>query len=108
MTLPFEEEIVNDGEYSKYNFEHPCFIGYLNKNGKILDYSLPLGCGGHDDNKLTTYFEYYFRMPIHDSWIQQTEGKNVINIKTEQWYTQDRINYFKESIEHRADLIKNE
>lgn len=106
MTLPFEEEIVNDCEYSEYNFEHSHFIGYLNKYGKILDYSRPLGCGGHDDNKLTTYFEHYFRMPTHDLWKQQIEGKNVIDMEEEQWYAQDRANYFKERLDHRIDLIR--
>lgn len=106
MTLSFNEEIVNDKEYSKYNFEHPRFIGYLNEYGEALDYSRPLGFGGHDDNKLTTYFEYYFRMPTHDPWIQQSEGKDGIDLEDEQWYAQDNIEYFKERLEHSAYLVR--
>lgn len=106
MTLPFEEEVVNDGEYSKYNFEHPRFIGYLNNYGEVLDYSSPLGIGGHDNNKLTTYFEYYFRMPTHDSWIQQIEEKDIIDLEEEQWYAKDRIKHFKENLDHSAYLTK--
>lgn len=106
MILPFEEEVVNDCKYSEYNFKHPRFIGYLNKYGEILDYSQPLGCGGHNDNKLTTYFESYFRMPTHSSWIQQIEEKNIINIEEEKWYVQDRIKYFEEKLEHRANLTR--
>ncbi len=106
MTLPFDEKVVNNCEYSKYNFEHPNFIGYLNKYGEVLDYSNPLGIGGHNDNKLTTYFEYYFRMPTNDPWIQQFEDKNVINLEIEQWYARNRRTTFKEKIEHSADLAK--
>ncbi len=106
MTLPFEEQIINDGEYSKHNFEHPKFIGYLNKYGEVLDYSQPLGIGGHNDNPLTTYFEYYFRMPTHDLWIQQTEGKNVINLDFEQEYAQDKFKYFKNRLNERANVAK--
>lgn len=106
MTFPFKEEIVNDSEYSKYNFEHPLFIGYLNKYGQVLDYSSPLGIGGHTDNKLTTYFEYYFRMPTHDSWLQQSEGIDVINLESEQYYVQNGIEYFKEEVEIRANKSK--
>lgn len=106
MTLPFEEEIVNDCEYSQYNFEHPRFIGYLNKYGEILNYSSPLGIGGHNDDKLTTYFEYYFRMPTHSSWIQLIEDKDVIDLEDERWYARDRIKYFKEKLEQRAYFTK--
>lgn len=106
MTLPFKEEIVNDGEYSKYNFEHPKFIGYLNTYGEVLEYSCPLGIGGHNDNKLTTYFEHYFRMPTNDLWKQQIDEKDVIDLESEQWYAQDRRTMFKEKIEHNADLAR--
>ena len=106
MTLPYEKEVVNDNEYSQYNFEHPRFIGYLNKYGQVFGYSRPLGIGGHNDNKLTTYFEHYFRMPTNDSWIQQDEGRDVIDLEYEQWYAQDRIKYFKKQLEYRADLAK--
>lgn len=106
MTLPFEAEIVNDCEYSKHSFEHPQFIGYLNPYGEVLDYSRPFGMGGHDDNRLTTYFEAYFRMPTNDPWIQQCEGKNVINLESERWYAQDRRTFFKERVEHHADLAR--
>lgn len=104
MILQFNEEVVNSGEYSRYNFEHPRFIGYLNKHGDILDYSRPLGIGGHDDNRLTTYFEYYFRMPTNDPWIQQIECKDVIDIEDEEWFGQERREYFEERLKHILDL----
>lgn len=104
--MPFREEVVNDCKYSKDNFEHPNFIGYLNKYGEVLDYSMPLGIGGHNNNALTTYFEHYFRMPEHDPWIQQFDGKDVIDIETEQWYAKDRKKYFEERIKEYAHLTK--
>lgn len=106
MTLPFKEEIVNDKEYSQYNFEHPHFIGYLNKYGEVLDYSRPLGLGGHNDNKLTTFFESYFRMPENDSWIQQIENRNVIDLEEEKYYAKSRKEYFKEKLEYISSFTK--
>lgn len=106
MTLPFKEEVVNDCEYTKYNFEHPRFIGYLNKYGEVLDYSRPLGIGGHDNNKLTAYFETYFRMPEHDSWIQQSEDRDVIDIEFEKQIARRERNYFKNEVEHNYSLIR--
>ncbi len=100
MTLPFKDVIVNDSEYSKDNFGNPRFIGYLTKNGEILDYSYPLGIGGHDNNKLTSYFECFFRMPSHNTWVQEFENKNNINIEEEKWYAQNRIEYFKARLEY--------
>ena len=55
---------------------------------------------------MTTYFEYYFRMPTHDPWIQQSEGKDGIDLEDEQWYAQDNIEYFKERLEHSAYLVR--
>ena len=98
MTLPFKEEVVNDGDYSEENFIHPNFIGYLNKYGDVLDYSSPLGIGGHDNNPLTAYFENYFRMPTYDSWKQFDEGVNVIDIELEKWLSQEWRNFFEKEI----------
>lgn len=106
MTLPFEEKIVNDKEYSKYNFEHPQFIGYLTKDGDVLDYSNPLGIGGHNNDRFTTYFETYFRMPTNDLWIQQDKGIDTINLKEEKWYAKERGRLFKERIEENSDLAR--
>ena len=101
MILPYDERIVNSGEYTKYNFEHPRFIGYLNEKGQPLDYSCPLGLGGHDNNKLTAFFFFFFRMPSYNYWIQYTEGKNVINTHVEQEIAKEMIEYFRKRIQNR-------
>ena len=60
MTLPYDERIINDGEFSPNSFKSPNFVGYLNPTGIPVDYSLPFGLGGHDRNPTTDYFmEYY-------------------------------------------------
>jgi hypothetical protein len=60
MTLPYDERIINDGEISPNNFISPNFVGYLSPTGIPIDYSLPFGLGGHDNNPTTDYFmEYY-------------------------------------------------
>ena len=106
MTLPFKMEVINDTEYSKYNFKHPRFIGYLNKYGQVLKYGSPLGIGGHNDNKLTTYFENNFRMPSHNIWIQQSENRSVLDLDSEYWWSENRKSYFKEKIEDKINLAK--
>lgn len=106
MTLSFKEEVVNDCEYTKYNFEHPHFIGYLNKYGEVLDYSSPFGIGGHDNNKLTAYFENYFRMPEHEPWIQQIEERDVIDIEFEKRYAKRQRDYFRNQIEYNLSLVR--
>ena len=106
MTLPFYEEIINDKEYSTYNFEHPNFIGYLNDFGEVLEYSDPLGFGGHDCDRTTAFFEKHFSMPMHNSWLQQFEGINVIDIESEKSFAKERYKYFKQMIEHNADKTR--
>lgn len=55
MTLPYDERIINGGEIYPNNF-----VGYLSPTGIPIDYSLPFGLGGHDNNPTTDYFmEYY-------------------------------------------------
>ncbi len=107
MALPFKSEVVNEQEYTSYNFIHPHFIGYLDPYGEPLDYSRPLGYGGHDDNVLTTYFEYYFRMPSNSLYLKQFENIDAIDMEDEQDDAKDRREYFKERIiksQERASL----
>lgn len=59
MTLPFCEEIINDGEITPDNFKYANFIGYLNPIGEKIDYSMPFGLGGHDVNPSTELFKRY-------------------------------------------------
>lgn len=106
MTLPFQEKIVNDTEYSKYNFLHPNFIGYLNSYGGVLDYQNPLGIGGHNRDRTTTFFERYFRMPMHDSWLQQSEGINVVDLEWEKIMAQQNYEFFKKQVENNVELTR--
>ena len=71
MILPFKQQIVNDQHYSKENFIWPNFIGYLSPTGEPIEYSNPLGLGGHDCDRTTLFFETYFRMPENEIWLQQ-------------------------------------
>lgn len=68
MTLPFREEIVNDKGLSVRNFENPNFIGYLSPYGCVVDYSRPLGYGGHDVNPYTEFFQHYFYLRESDRY----------------------------------------
>ena len=60
MTLPFNEEIINDGDITPDSFKYPDFVGYLNPTGIPIDYSMPYGLGGHDKNPTTELFKRYF------------------------------------------------
>ena len=82
MTFPFHERVVNDKEYTPYNFKHPKFIGYLTPEGHVFKYDCPLGLGGHNDNKLTTYFETFFHMPMIDDFFYQC-GIRELDIEDE-------------------------
>lgn len=103
MTLPFKDDVVNEQEYTSYNFMHSHFIGYLDPYGEPFDYSRPLGYGGHDDNAFTTYFEYYFRMPSNSLYLKQFENIDAIDMEDEQDDANDRREYFKERIISRQE-----
>lgn len=60
MTLTFNKEVVNDAPISVDSFRNCNFIGYLNPYGEDIDYSLPFGLGGHDNNPITNLFLKYF------------------------------------------------
>ncbi len=62
MTLPFNENIINSQEFNTFNFNHPNFIGFLNRYGEIIDYSKPFGLGGHNINPSTELVLHYFPM----------------------------------------------
>lgn len=49
MTLPFCEEVINDGEINSYNFTYPNFVGYLNPKGEPISFSDKLGYTGHGE-----------------------------------------------------------
>lgn len=106
VVLPFQEEIVNDTEYSEYNFEYPRFIGYLNNYGEVLEYSDPLGAGGHDCDRTTQFFEYYFRMPAHDSWLKQDKGVLAINLEDEEYFSKENSTFFKEQLEYNSRITQ--
>lgn len=99
MVLPFKKEIVNDLEYTTQNFYRPKFIGYINKYGQVLNYSDPLGIGGHDDNKMTTFFERYFRMPEYNEWDYTIHGTYHIDLENEKYMANKQYNFFKTQIE---------
>lgn len=63
MTLSFNENIINDGDISAENFKNANFIGYLNKNGDIVDYSISKG---HGINYITDLFSYIINMRLRE------------------------------------------
>ncbi len=81
MVLPFKEEVVNGGEFSTENFKHPNFIGFLNPYGQVIDFSRPLGLGGHDNNPSTEIVREYFHFPERD--MDKEREKAIANIKRE-------------------------
>ncbi len=101
MVLPFQEEVVNDKEYSKRNFLSPNFIGYLNTYGKVLDYDNPLGAGGHDCDMTTKFFERYFEMPMYDQYIQQFDGISVVNYESQRTIAKENFEFLKKIISDR-------
>ena len=95
MILQFNHQIVNDQNYSKENFIWPNFIGYLSPTGKPIEYSNPLGLGGHDCDRTTLFFETYFRMPENEIWLQQLEGINSIDYEHEKDLARHYRNFFQ-------------
>lgn len=67
MTLPFNTRIINDGSINPKDFKYANFIGFLNSVGKAIDYSKPLGLGGHDKNYITELFKVFFPLKIKES-----------------------------------------
>lgn len=106
MIFQFQEKVINDSEYSKYNFENPNFIGYLNNYGEVLSCRNPLGLGDHDSNKTTEFFEYNFRMPTNDLWLQKEKEINVINKEREERFAKEQYEYFKKRVENDAKYTK--
>lgn len=49
MTLPFCEEIINDGEITSDSFNHPNFVGYLNPKGEPISFNDKIGYTGHGE-----------------------------------------------------------
>ena len=99
MILPFNHQIVNDQNYSKENFIWPNFIGYLSPTGKPIEYSNPLGLGGHDCDRTTLFFETYFRMTENEIWLQQLEGINSIDYEHEK----DLSKYYRSFFQKRKN-----
>lgn len=62
MTLPFNEEIINDGVINKYNFEHPNFIGFLTPYGEIINETSPFRNvpSGHGVNTPIELFNNFY------------------------------------------------
>lgn len=55
MILKYNHKFENE---DKTNYRN--FIGYITPEGEPLDYSYPLGLGGHDRNYVTDFFLKYF------------------------------------------------
>lgn len=67
MTLPIDYRVLGNAvDYDEFNFRSAPFIGYINKYGQALDYSMPLGYGGHEGNRYSNVFLGYFDMPTND------------------------------------------
>lgn len=60
MILKFDKDIVNEGKINCEDFKYCRFIGFLNTLGEKIDYSMPFGLGGHDNNPTTDLFVNYF------------------------------------------------
>jgi len=60
MILPFNEKVVNNEEISEGSLRRPNFVGYLNPKGEEINYALPFGRGGHNNNPTTELFQFYF------------------------------------------------
>lgn len=69
MILDFDKDVVNDGEMDSESFRSCQFIGFLNKLGEKVDYSMPFGLGGHSSNSTTDLFVDHFY--IRDSRIYE-------------------------------------
>lgn len=106
MTLPFNQKVVNDKEYSFENFIWPNFIGYLSPTGEAIEYSNPLGLGGHDCDRTTLFFETYFRMPENEIWLQQLEGISAIDIEHEKDLSAHYREFFKKRKNDTIEFYK--
>ena len=76
MVLPFDESVVNDKPISKESFQYPNFVGYLNPEGIPIDYSMPFGLGGHDNNPTTDYFMEFFNVRTKP-YMEYTKSKFI-------------------------------
>lgn len=105
MTLPFYEEIINDGEITPDNFRYANFIGYLSPIGERIDYSRPFGLGGHDVNPSTELFREY----LYLSEINQKQYNEFYDEKRylehERNYTENMRDYLQPEIEYKRTLI---
>lgn len=60
MILKFDKDVVNEWKIDCESFKYCHFVGFLNKLGEKIDYSMPFGLGGHDNNPTTDLFVNYF------------------------------------------------
>lgn len=102
MTLPFNEKIVNDGNITPDNFKYPNFVGYLNPSGVPIDYSMPFGLGGHDNNPTTDYFmEYYI---IRTKPYINYDKSKFIPLNYYRKYQSQKENNYRQAIEENNDI----
>lgn len=71
MILKFDKDVVNEGKIDCESFKYCHFVGYLNKQGEKINYRMPFGLGGHDNNPTTDLFVKYFY--IRDKKIFESE-----------------------------------
>lgn len=75
MTLPFNEEVINDGIINICNFKYPNFVGFLNPYGIPIKFRDNFGYTGHGEApSVQERFRVYYILKIRNSkWISPLE-----------------------------------
>ena len=75
MTLPFNEEIINDSEINIENFKYLNFVGFLNPEGISINFGDIFGYTGHGQApSIQERFRVYYILKIRNSkWISPLE-----------------------------------
>ncbi len=102
MILPFDASVVNDKQISAKSFKYPNFVGYLNPLGISVDYSMPFGLGGHDNNPTTDYFMEYFIVRTKP-FINYKKSK-FIPINYYRKYQSQKVNDSRQTIEEKNEI----
>jgi len=101
MTLPFNEKIVNNIDITEESLRRPHFVGYLNPKGEEIDYSLPFGRGGHNNNPTTELFKLYFyiRYQEYKEGNFVCYGDRLPAIKNERYAVKMRLKELRRDVE---------
>lgn len=68
MTLPFNKEVINDGEINIENFKYPNFVGFLNPYGFPIEFEDKFGYTGHEQPpSIQELFRVYYILKIRNS-----------------------------------------